>query len=113
MKPVADKYRIRKILQDRFRIRGRQVRSSAFDLLFGDSPSYFPPTLLSGLHRNNCVSWVHYLTRGLIDEGVIPEPDWKTFPKYMTGIANEDFSTNPARYKSLYGAIRNKEQKNV
>jgi len=71
------------------------------------------PTLLSGLHRNNCVSWVHYLTRGLIDEGVIPEPDWKTFPKYMTGIANEDFSTNPARYKSLYGAIRNKEQKDV
>lgn len=26
---------------------------------------------------------------------------------------NEDFSTNPARYKSLYGAIRNKEQKDV
>lgn len=37
MKSVADKDRIRKILPDRFRIRRRQIRGSAFDLLFSTS----------------------------------------------------------------------------
>jgi len=37
MKSVANKYRIRKILPDRFRIRRRQVRGSVFDLLFSTS----------------------------------------------------------------------------
>ena len=41
MKSVANKYRIRKILPDRFRIRRRQVRGSAFDLLFS-TPEFLP-----------------------------------------------------------------------
>ena len=44
MKSVVDKYRIRKILPDRFRIRRRKVRVSAFDLLFS-GPEFLPGSI--------------------------------------------------------------------
>ncbi|MBQ9692974.1 MAG: hypothetical protein IJV70_07460 [Clostridia bacterium] len=56
--------------------------------------------------RNTCISWVHYLTRGLIDSGAIPEPDWEKFPARMSGFANEDFTKTHDRYEGLYGPFQ-------
>lgn len=64
------------------------------------------PSTNDARSRNTCVSWVHYLTRGLIDSGAIPEPDWRKFPARMSGFANEDFTKTHDRYEDLYGPFQ-------